>query len=100
MGTNYYIDGDEEKHVGKKSSGWAFIFRDRPRYETMLDVWTYLKDKRIVDEYGQEISHDDFWTMVFTGQIEKHVQPALVPAIFSDDYRRMGGFDFCKGEFC
>lgn len=98
MGTNYYLKRNG-KHIGKKSSGWAFLFKDRPRYMSMVDVWMYLRDEKIIDEYGEELSRDEFWQMVFAGQSEQHVNPAMVPALFLNDYRQMAGFDFCKGDF-
>jgi len=73
MGTNYYVrknyckyckrfDGNE--HIGKSSYGWQFSFQatfDIKSYEQWL---VYLKDKDIVDEYGETISLENFKKLV------------------------------------
>ena len=81
MGTNYYTDANECKHcnrkerlhIGKKSMGWEFNFQAYDFYpnsdgETpispMLNSWKnwkeFLEDKKILDEYGEEVSYQEF----------------------------------------
>ena len=82
MGTNYYIKenicplckrADKEIHLGKSSSGWRFMFNyNKGRYyKDIKEMQKWLADKRIEDEYGEEVSHLDFWDMVQDKQKEK-----------------------------
>ena len=77
MGTNYYVATnrcecckrfDEEVHIGKKSFGWAFSFRGYKEYPENLTSWqkwkAYLKDKEIVNEYGDIVQYYEFVKMV------------------------------------
>lgn len=92
MGTNYYIVENECKccdrkdlvHIGKKSWGWAFCFQGyRNTYETIetdegkviaypyeVDLISWenykqvLKNKKIIDEYGDEIPFEKFTELV------------------------------------
>lgn len=77
MGTNYYVATnhceccnryDEEYHIGKSSSGWAFTFQGYPADQlTGWKHWKqFLKQHMIKDEYGDTISYEDFVTMVET----------------------------------
>lgn len=70
MGTNYYVKSSpcaccghtpEALHIGKSSAGWTFALHVHPELGlNSLDDWkTYLSDKGIEDEYGQEISLTD-----------------------------------------
>ena len=79
MGTNYYTKNEkcptcgnepEGLHLGKSSIGWKFIFQYNggTYYETVEGMKSWLKDKKIVDEYGAEVSYEDFWKMVDTKQ--------------------------------
>jgi hypothetical protein len=84
MGTNYYVAKnlceccnryDEEYHIGKASWGWAFTFQGYP-YDQLVS-WTawkeFLKDKIIMDEYGERINYD--W---FVHMVEKEKAPGYV----------------------
>lgn len=94
MGTNYYIVENECEcckrkdliHIGKSSGGWAFSFRgykntygtietdDRKDIKYPYDVdlisWEnykqVLKNKKIIDEYHEEIPYDEFVEMIET----------------------------------
>lgn len=81
MGTNYYVPTDKCKecgrsdgdiHIGKSSYGWEFCFQANgwSYYNDIDEMREWLKDKKIVDEYGEEISYDDFWKMVEIKQRE------------------------------
>ena len=77
MGTNYYVAKnlceccnryDEEYHIGKSSYGWAFSFQGY-REERLVSwkAWKeFLKDKIIMDEYGERKNYDWFVEMVET----------------------------------
>jgi hypothetical protein len=75
MGTNYYTKIDkcqtcghkpEGVHLGKSSYGWKFMFQANGEryYSNVPEMKEWLKDKKIEDEYGEEISQDKFWEMV------------------------------------
>ena len=94
MGTNYCVslnhckccNRSDKIHIGKDSYGWSFNFRgydgqygyieddDNRSLEVPKDFqlkswkqWKeYLKDKPIIDEYGDSISYEDFVEMVET----------------------------------
>lgn len=84
MGTNYYVISDyckccdrysEDYHIGKSSWGWSFTFQGYP--EDDLVSWkkykAFLKDKQIKDEYGEDITYEEFVSM-----IEKEKAPGFV----------------------
>lgn len=77
MGTNYYLVNKpcptcghtrEEKHIGKSSSGWQFLFRGYPEVGPVsFSEWlSELKEegKEIRDEYGKHISLGEFINLV------------------------------------
>ena len=84
MGTNYYVAKnlceccnryDEEYHIGKASYGWTFSFQGY-RAERLVSwrAWKeFLKDKVIVDEYGERTNYD--W---FIDYIEGNKSPGYV----------------------
>jgi len=67
MGTNYYVEEQElyeyrgrlyeDLHIGKSSAGWCFSLHVIPeRGLNNLNDWiNYLKDKKIFNEYREEI---------------------------------------------
>ena len=84
MGTNYYVAKnlceccnryDEEYHIGKASYGWAFSFQGY-RAERLVSwrAWKeFIKDKIIIDEYGERTNYD--W---FVNYIEENKSPGYV----------------------
>jgi hypothetical protein len=84
MGTNSYVAKnlceccnryDEEYHIGKASYGWAFSFQGY-RAERLVSwrAWKeFLKDKIIIDEYGERTNYD--W---FVNYIEENKSPGYV----------------------
>ena len=71
MGTNYYIRkgicptcnrSKEKVHIGKKSSGWRFLFKTSAEHPTVDAMFGYIgKNKNsIYTEYGRHISYDMF----------------------------------------
>jgi hypothetical protein len=84
VGTNYYVAKnlceccnryDEEYHIGKASYGWAFSFQGY-RAERLVSwrSWKeFLKDKIIIDEYGERTNYD--W---FVNYIEENKSPGYV----------------------
>ena len=94
MGTNYFLETNKceccnrsnKIHIGLSSYGWSFNFRgysgetgyivdandqslEVPE-DFQLKSWKqwkeYLKDKPIIDEYGDSVSYEDFVEMVET----------------------------------
>jgi hypothetical protein len=84
VGTNYYVAKnlceccnryDEEYHIGKASYGWAFSFQGY-RAERLVSwrAWKeFLRDKIIIDEYGERTNYD--W---FVNYIEEQKSPGYV----------------------
>jgi hypothetical protein len=84
VGTNYYVAKnlceccnryDEEYHIGKSSYGWTFSFQGY-RAERLVSwrAWKeFLKDKIIIDEYGERTNYD--W---FVDYIEGNKSPGYV----------------------
>lgn len=52
-------------HLGKRSSGWKFIWNwnDGKYYKTKEELFKFIRDGRIVDEYGEQIDVEEFITM-------------------------------------
>lgn len=125
MGTNYYAVEtvceccgryDKEYHIGKSSHGWAFSFRGY-RHDRLISWrnWKeFLKNKIIMNEYGERIEYDEFVKMIETykspgymredghinlqhneqGRIDNH------PWFNSDyDWDDEDGYSFCTREF-
>ena len=73
MGTNYYIridnnNRDSDVHIGKSSGGWQFIFQTNPTYyhadKNSVNRFLKLHKDNLFDEYGINISIDNFWKLV------------------------------------
>ena len=82
MGTNYYWHvkpchackhPENQYHIGKSSYGWSFSFQalDRcdsplPRPIVCANDWreVFKGEGKIVDEYGEEHTEEQFWGMV------------------------------------
>jgi len=125
MGTNYYVAKnrceccnryDEEYHIGKSSYGWAFSFQGY-KAERLVSwrAWKeFLKNQTIMDEYGDQISYEEFVEMIETykspsfvnengrknlqhneqGKIDS--RPWFNPEYDWDDE---DGYSFCSREF-
>ena len=136
MGTNYYHQSDcckhckrsDKRHIGKSSKGWQFSFQgykadkfpedgdikvsnlEIKSYKDWLAVlWKSLKiDKtgKIINEYGNEISFDDFVLMVKNHQGEPnnqydHCSERQAEHVFdmSRDWKDEEGYAFTLAEF-
>jgi hypothetical protein len=100
MGTNYYVATNycdhckqykEDLHIGKSSYGWCFYFQGYKHSNiTSWKEWQeYLKDKLIVDEYGEITPYDDFVSMV---QIDKHPKSLSSRFHHNEEGRKKGWF--------
>ena len=125
MGTNYYVAKnlceccdryDEEYHIGKSSHGWAFSFQGY-RAERLVSwrAWKeFLKDKIIMDEYGERKDYAWFVELIETYKSPNYVhedgrqnlqhnkqgkidsRPWFNPEYDWDDE---DGYAFCSREF-
>ena len=52
-------------HLGKRSRGWKFIWNwnDGRYYKTKEELFKFIRDGRVVDEYGEQIDVEEFITM-------------------------------------
>ena len=123
MGTNYYVAKnkcdccnryDEEYHIGKSSGGWAFSFQGY-KYDGLVSWKHYkefLRDKIIMDEYGERIDYDWFVHFIETVKSPSFVNPnGNKNAIHNESGRKAGyfnpeydwddedGYSFCAREF-
>ena len=107
MGTNYYAKinvcehcGREENkiHLGKSSYGWQFSFQynEGEYYKNYDEMIYWLRDKRIFDEYGDEITMSEFMDMVETKKKEKHNHAKEYP---SSTEQVIGGYSFSDCKF-
>jgi hypothetical protein len=73
MSTNYYVKQTtcdhcghtpEEAHIGKNSAGWEFVFQATEKCRCYEDWCDSLQNKIIVDEYGREVSFEEFYRIV------------------------------------
>lgn len=101
MGTNYYTVENycnhcnqykEDLHIGKDSYGWCFSFRGY-KYGGPISwqQWKeYLKDKLILNEYGEKVSYDSFVEL-----IEKHKSPSNPASRYhhNDEGKKKGWFN-------
>lgn len=115
MGTNYYAHLDvcshcqrasEVIHIGKQSSGWAFNFHGTDSIRSWEDWKIDLRKPttKILDEYGQVISYEDFKEVVSSQKnsgtnhyyycMEKHPEATRNMWLDPED------FCFSEGEFC
>jgi hypothetical protein len=52
-------------HLGKRSSGWRFCwnFHHKKYYTSREELFAFIRSGRVVDEYGEEMSTDEFIEM-------------------------------------
>lgn len=79
MGMNYYTatkpcktcsHTPKQIHLGKSSAGWQFSFayNGGQFYKNIEEMVVWLADKEIENEYGETVSHKEFWDMVESKQ--------------------------------
>jgi hypothetical protein len=106
MGTNYYTakhcptcgHKEEDKHIGKSSGGWQFSFQwnGGKYYKNYKELIAWLKGRTIINEYGEEISLDDFIKLVESKQSEKSNHALISP---SERDFVIDGYSFTDCEF-
>ena len=130
MSTNYYQRTDicdkcnryKEKHIGKSSAAWQFFFRgyvdwaNEPKIRSFEDWKRELQkedsDSKIFNEYGEEISFEEFVKMVEDKQTGKfgdtpnksHYDYCMENKDVHDydiskDWKDRNGYSFTSNEF-
>lgn len=111
MGTNYYLrlrfcsccGRYDERHIGKSSAGWKFIFRVHENIDVnewkgeTLHYKNWSDEEGIFNEYGDKVSYDDFWELVKNKQDGK---PHLTP--LGEMHRAWideNGYNVCNYDF-
>jgi len=58
---------DNSVHLGKRSGGWKFCwnFHKDKYYSTKQELINFIREGRVVDEYGKEWKSDEFLEMAF-----------------------------------
>ena len=58
---------DIEIHLGKRSGGWKFCwnFHNDKYYNDKESLEMFVKSGRVIDEYGEELSPDEFLKMAY-----------------------------------
>ena len=117
MGTNYYLYMSRYKqeldiegvHIGKNSWGWVFHFNaiSAPQVKTVADMKAFTKMGFIYDEYGREITYQDFWEMVEEtkepmpdGRAKYVLVDPNYPHELTTDSWEDKGFAFTEGDWC
>lgn len=65
----YVNEMNTDIHIGKRSGGWKFLFNHQdgkyfdPHHQESLKAWLNDPHYKIVDEYGEEFTFDEFWQM-------------------------------------
>jgi hypothetical protein len=59
---------DTSVHLGKRSGGWKFCwnFHGNKYYSNKEELYNFIRNGRVVDEYGEEIDSEEFISMVTT----------------------------------
>ena len=119
MGTNYYqrrnicehCDRYDEKHIGKSSAGWQFSFQGykdeaKPHLHTILSFIDWKKELqisgKIFDEYGRELSIEEFIELVEGKQSQPHNQyDHCVKEGWNmdNDWKDQEGYAFTSSDF-
>lgn len=98
MGTNYYskrkriifMPAGHSVHIGKKSSGWKFLFHlHKGYYKDYKTLIEWLRHRYIYDEYGRRVTLKEFERIVKESQDQKDHEGADV----------IDGYDFYEGDF-
>ena len=99
---NLFINYDELKHIGKSSMGWLFLFKYQKEWKNYEELKSYLlenlekNEEIIIDEYGEEISVEDFINLVENKQNDKECQNNPDNFKYNDN---VDGYRFSDGIF-
>ena len=95
------FNSGEYIHIGKKSMGWLFLFKLQPYWSNFEELKDYLlkldlSKKMIVDEYGREISPQEFLEYVEKSQNDKNDLQNKDNFLYS---KNIDGYRFTENEF-
>ncbi len=103
-GTNYYHRKNtckccgryDEVHIGKASIGWSFGFHGTDEIRSTLDWMEELRTGQIFDEYGSELSSDEFWDLVAVsrGKLNYAIERPGPNDWMDQDGWSFGGYEF------
>lgn len=108
-----FIENDitEKIHIGKSSMGWQFLFNhNNGKYyaKTRKSIDDFIRGEgNLVDEYGENITPDDFWNIVdnhkdglnsYTCDENSLISRAYCHDTFSEDGENLRFA--CSTEFC
>ena len=111
MGTNYYVPIDKEcpdcgkshlcregMHIGKSSFGWKFLFafNGGEYYKNLDELKSFIEDKKIWNEYGEEVTHEEFWHLV---KVKQEAEEPESVNNFATYVMNIDGYRFMDGEF-
>jgi hypothetical protein len=59
-------------HLGKRSGGWKFTwnFHEEEYYQDKATLEAYVRSGRVIDEYGEELTPDEFLEMAYNWCID------------------------------
>lgn len=62
---NEFVKGNSV-HIGKNSCGWKFLFNHNnwEFYKNMDELKEFINSGRLIDEYGESVSPEEFWEFV------------------------------------
>lgn len=89
-------------HIGKSSMGWLFNFQYQPQWKTYDEVKAFIldkekmKDKVLVDEYGEEITPEELIEKIDFKQNDERNLNNPDNFTYSDN---VNGYRFSKGDF-
>lgn len=118
IGTNYYLcykrgsdaeNIDSGLHIGKNSAGWVFNFQAhyKPEIKTVRTWKKLTRAGFIYNEYGVELTYEEFWTDIVEGSKKKYYgrDPYVLEDPENPEPHLFGcwedeGFAFSEGDFC
>lgn len=72
---NEFVKGNSV-HIGKSSCGWKFLFNHNnwEFYKDMNELKEFITSGRLVDEYGSDVTPEEFWEFVE----KKQADPTMI----------------------
>jgi hypothetical protein len=99
----FEIFGKDIVHLGKKSSGWTFLFNlnNRRFFSNKKELIDFIAKNKIINEYGQVISLENFLSIAFDSSVnlKKHDQEWNKFNGFEQYYYIIDEIEFVDTEF-
>ena len=101
LGTNHYIkqetyDKREPEHIGKSSYGWQYNFQATTKIRSYKDWMERLKHKTIINEYGEELTLEEFKELI---DFKRHGKSHAEYMENKDCYKDEEGYNFLMRGF-